>query len=63
MEDDFVVAEDLVAVFDGHGGKAVSRYLRQNLYAHLQAALPNVLEAKQQLAAIQKTDDSDTATK
>ena len=28
------------AVFDGHGGSAVSRYLRQNLYASFQAALP-----------------------
>ncbi|KAL3815987.1 hypothetical protein ACHAXA_005196 [Cyclostephanos tholiformis] len=29
------------AVFDGHGGSAVSRYLRQNLYASFQAALPS----------------------
>lgn len=40
MEDEFVVTADCAAVFDGHGGQAVSRYLRQNLYASLQAALP-----------------------
>jgi hypothetical protein len=28
MEDDFVVANDFAAVFDGHGGEAVSKYLR-----------------------------------
>lgn len=28
MEDDFVVASDFAAVFDGHGGDAVSKYLR-----------------------------------
>jgi serine/threonine protein phosphatase PrpC len=43
MEDEFLVAPDFCGVFDGHGGKAVSRYLRQNLYANLQASLPNVV--------------------
>jgi serine/threonine protein phosphatase PrpC len=43
MEDECVCAADFVAVFDGHGGNAVSRYLRQNLYAHLQAALARVV--------------------
>ena len=49
MEDEFVTAHDFVAVFDGHGGKAVSRYLRQNLYANLQAALPMVLGSRPEL--------------
>jgi len=42
MEDEFFISQkrDFCAVFDGHGGEAVSRYLRQNLYANLQAALP-----------------------
>ena len=43
MEDEFFLSldGDFAAVFDGHGGKAVSRYLRQNLYANLlQALLP-----------------------
>lgn len=42
MEDEFFVSEEgkFAAVFDGHGGAAVSRYLRQNLYANVQAALP-----------------------
>ena len=42
MEDEFFVSrtKDFAAVFDGHGGSAVSRYLRQNLYANLQASLP-----------------------
>ena len=42
MEDEAFVSQthDFAAVFDGHGGSAVSRYLRQNLYAHLQASLP-----------------------
>ena len=41
MEDEFFVSrtKDFAAVFDGHGGGAVSRYLRQNLYANLQASL------------------------
>ena len=40
MEDEYFTNQDgsFVAVFDGHGGKAISRYLRQNLYArYLQA--------------------------
>jgi protein phosphatase 1L len=55
MEDDFVCAPDFAAVFDGHGGKAVSRYLRQNLYAELQAALPRVMGA--QISETTKTTD------
>jgi serine/threonine protein phosphatase PrpC len=43
MEDEFCTALDFCAVFDGHGGAKVSRYLRQNLYAEVQAALPAVL--------------------
>ena len=41
MEDEFFVSrtKDFAAVFDGHGGGAVSRYLRQNLYANLKASL------------------------
>ena len=40
MEDEYFTNQDgsFVAIFDGHGGNAVSRYLRQNLYArYLQA--------------------------
>lgn len=42
MEDDYFVSldGDFAAVFDGHGGSAVSRYLRKNLYANVQAVLP-----------------------
>lgn len=42
MEDEFFVSldGDFAAVFDGHGGQAVSRYLRKNLYANVQAFLP-----------------------
>ena len=45
MEDEFFLSldGDFAAVFDGHGGRAVSRYLRQNLYANLQAMLPVVV--------------------
>jgi serine/threonine protein phosphatase PrpC len=43
MEDEFVSTGDYCAVFDGHGGDAVSRFLRQNLYAFMQAALPSKL--------------------
>jgi serine/threonine protein phosphatase PrpC len=39
MEDEVFTAVDLFAVFDGHGGAKVSQYLRQNLYAEVQAAL------------------------
>jgi len=44
MEDECLVQQDFVAVFDGHGGPSVSKYLRQNLFAHLQAILPRVVE-------------------
>mmetsp|Transcript_43851 Transcript_43851/g.74858 ORF Transcript_43851/g.74858 Transcript_43851/m.74858 type:complete len:372 (-) Transcript_43851:208-1323(-) len=41
MEDEYFVEQGrFAAVFDGHGGATVSRYLRQNLYASFQAALP-----------------------
>jgi serine/threonine protein phosphatase PrpC len=58
MEDEFIVTKDLCAVFDGHGGQAVSRYLRQNLYANLQAALPAATTPSQQTGAA--TNASDT---
>eukprot|EP00957_Ditylum_brightwellii_P017583 1324587-Ditylum_brightwellii.AAC.1 len=42
MEDEYYMSDNkqFIAIFDGHGGSAVSKYLRQNLYANLQAALP-----------------------
>jgi protein phosphatase 1L len=42
MEDEFFYSQDgeFAAVFDGHGGQAVSRYLKKNLYANVQAFLP-----------------------
>lgn len=48
MEDEYFVSEggNFAAVFDGHGGAAVSRYLRQNLYANVQAALPTAKTPK-----------------
>mmetsp|Transcript_19399 Transcript_19399/g.27419 ORF Transcript_19399/g.27419 Transcript_19399/m.27419 type:complete len:414 (-) Transcript_19399:33-1274(-) len=44
MEDEHYISQsgEFAAVFDGHGGRAVSRYLRQNLYANLQVVLPSV---------------------
>ena len=36
----------IVACFDGHGGKAVSRYLRRNLYTNLIAALTMIQQTK-----------------
>jgi serine/threonine protein phosphatase PrpC len=38
MEDEYLIKEGgrFAAVFDGHGGSDVSRYLRQNLYSKLQ---------------------------
>lgn len=37
MEDDYFVAKDgtFAAVYDGHGGAAISKYLKQNLYAQV----------------------------
>mmetsp|Transcript_14436 Transcript_14436/g.22274 ORF Transcript_14436/g.22274 Transcript_14436/m.22274 type:complete len:372 (-) Transcript_14436:62-1177(-) len=48
MEDEYFIGDDgrFAAVFDGHGGAAVSRYLRQNLYAAVQAALPTSASAE-----------------
>lgn len=41
QEDELLIEDDgrFVCVFDGHGGKQISRYLRQNLFASYQAAL------------------------
>ena len=46
MEDEFAIHSDFAACFDGHGGKAVSCYLRQNLYANLQAVLPEMMATR-----------------
>lgn len=56
MEDEYYVSNDgdFAAVFDGHGGPAVSRYLRKNLYANVQAFLP--------LAVVEKQGDRSFAT-
>lgn len=50
MEDEYFVSNDgdFAAVFDGHGGPSVSRYLRKNLYANVQAFLPLVVLEKQE---------------
>ena len=47
MEDEFFVSldGDFAACFDGHGGPAVSKYLRKNLYANVQAVLPLIAPA------------------
>jgi serine/threonine protein phosphatase PrpC len=44
MEDEHFITPtgDFLAVFDGHGGRAVSRYLRRNLYANVISSLPAV---------------------
>ena len=57
-----MIAQDFAAVFDGHGGPAVSRYLRQNLFAHLQSTLPHVISQRQQqqIAAEQQRTDATT---
>ena len=60
MEDEYVIAQDFAAVFDGHGGPAVSRYLRQNLFAHLQATLPQVVSQRQQKIIEEEQESSDT---
>lgn len=64
MEDEYFVnqAGNFGAVFDGHGGPKISRYLRQNLYANLQALKPvgpnaTVADHQQALgAALEKVD-------
>ena len=47
MEDEIFVADDghFVGVFDGHGGAAVSKYLRQNLFAAVLAHLNSPMSA------------------
>ncbi|KAG5186545.1 phosphatase 2C-like domain-containing protein [Tribonema minus] len=42
MEDDYFLSADgrFAAVYDGHGGASVSKYLRQNLYTQVKANLP-----------------------
>jgi serine/threonine protein phosphatase PrpC len=60
MEDEFATDIDFAAVFDGHGGKAVSRYLRQNLYANIQAALPMILKARPIFSNVEESENSET---
>lgn len=71
MEDEALIQSDVVAVFDGHGGSSVSRYVRQNLYGHIQAILPRVIEdrlkneeekEKEQGEQILMEDSSDATT-
>ena len=61
MEDEALIQSDVVAVFDGHGGASVSRYVRQNLYGHLQAILPRVV-AERQSAESSSNDDDTTSS-
>jgi hypothetical protein len=46
MENEFACGVDFCAVFDGHGGSKVSNYLQEHLYAQVQAALPRILDAR-----------------
>ena len=64
MEDEFIVSNGgkFCAVFDGHGGSAVSRYLRQNLYASLQAALPAAAAAEAIETRNDESSDQDEQT-
>lgn len=64
QEDEYLINQNgaFAAVFDGHGGNAVSRYLRQNLYANVQAAAPvlkTVEECTDALKAALKKVDSE----
>jgi serine/threonine protein phosphatase PrpC len=52
MEDEMAVTSDFCAIFDGHGGSAVARYLRHNLYATLQKYLGHRL-SHQQVGTVQ----------
>lgn len=56
MEDEYFYSQDgeFAAVFDGHGGQAVSRYLRKNLYASVQGFLPS--------PSIESTPEMDNGT-
>jgi serine/threonine protein phosphatase PrpC len=63
MEDEFFISDDgdFCCCFDGHGGRAVSRYLKKNLYANVQAFLPpSVL--KKNLRATATTSTTTTKT-
>jgi len=41
MEDDYFISKDgrFAGVYDGHGGAAVSKYLKQNLQAQVRGEL------------------------
>lgn len=45
MEDECFVSQDgrLCAIFDGHGGSAVSRFVRSNFFNHFQKALAEAI--------------------
>jgi serine/threonine protein phosphatase PrpC len=50
MEDEVLLAPPhLAAVFDGHGGKAVSKYARLNLHGHLCRLLPKLIAERQSI--------------
>ena len=63
MEDEFFVSMDgdFAAVFDGHGGPAVSRYLRKNLYAIVQGVLPLITPPTTSRLEDELQDDDKTA--
>eukprot|EP00980_Cylindrotheca_fusiformis_P008959 scaffold1912_cov135-Cylindrotheca_fusiformis.AAC.6 len=64
MEDEYFYSQDgeFAAVFDGHGGQAVSRYLRKNLYASVQGFLPSPSIESSSSSISATTSDSDAET-
>jgi serine/threonine protein phosphatase PrpC len=63
MEDEFFANSEgtFCAVFDGHGGHQVSRYLRQNLYGYVLGALEMPTTTTSTATSTHATDDADTS--
>lgn len=65
MEDEYFVSDGgrFAAVFDGHGGNGVSRYLRENLYKHIRYYLYNESEEDYYKTWSSNTTNSSVQTK
>lgn len=55
MEDEFTIHENFVGVFDGHGGAAISQYLRLNLYGLLLQSSNSATSSDHQAMAALRT--------
>jgi serine/threonine protein phosphatase PrpC len=64
MEDEFFITPngEFACCFDGHGGPAVSRYLRKNLYANVQAVVPLMTPATTASSSTARLEETESTS-